>query len=567
MMDSDNEEVIVVNQAAAASASRRHQLNNDFTRRRKRQRQPEIISIDDDDDDSEKKETDAEAVYREWNTPPQAARAGRLKNDRDYSNMQVVDGDNDSQDRKPAAVAQNAIINIDDDDDIQHFKPAAINLDDSDTNDLHTPIKPTPFEAAALQIQEIFPDMQPEFIHEQLRQFPNINAQSIELLIAHTLQNPSYPKLESKKPKSIKQKVDYANDEYERDETYKKQCFSHLISIFPFLNQDGMVRLLKKCDGKYHKTYMYIVDKCKELKKGEENYVQYEEYLRLMNGGRLQEEQRSVFAFDDDGLKIYPTMKNPRRNRAAGALTSAVLQDEKRFTQSKIREWGRQVQKEKLRLAARKKAENEGTTVECTCCYGDYANEEMVSCQVGHLFCMDCLRRYAEERVFGNNDLGKKGVTELCCMDMSGCESWFNRNQLKLALSEKVMKKYDELQSTLVLEKAGLSDLVACPRCSFKVDLPESEMILECPECGYESCKRCGEPNHIPLRCSEVEKKTEVSARVQIEEAMTKARIRHCPKGCKEGFFKTEGCKYCCILFYVSCSGYFIKCHLTHSPS
>jgi TRIAD3 protein (E3 ubiquitin-protein ligase RNF216) len=130
---------------------------------------------------------------------------------------------------------------------------------------------------------------------------------------------------------------------------------------------------------------------------------------------------------------------------------------------------------------------------------------------------------------------------------MSGCESWFNRKQLKLALSDKVMKKYDELQSTLVLEKAGLSDsIVVCPRCSFKVDLPESEMILDCPECGYESCKKCGEPNHIPLRCEEVEKKTEVSARVQIEEAMTKARIRHCPKGCKEGFFKTEGCK--CII-------------------
>ena len=72
--------------------------------------------------------------------------------------------------------------------------------------------------------------------------------------------------------------------------------------------------------------------------------------------------------------------------------------------------------------------------------------------------------------------------------------------------------------------------------------LPETQMIFCCPHCGYESCRHCGEPPHIPLKCSEVEKKDETSARLQIEEAMTQARIRHCPKGCKKGFYKTEGC-------------------------
>ena len=72
--------------------------------------------------------------------------------------------------------------------------------------------------------------------------------------------------------------------------------------------------------------------------------------------------------------------------------------------------------------------------------------------------------------------------------------------------------------------------------------LPETQMIFCCPHCGYESCRHCGEPPHIPLKCSEVEKKDETSARLQIEEAMTQARIRHCPKGCKKVFYKIEGC-------------------------
>jgi len=195
-------------------------------------------------------------------------------------------------------------------------------------------------------------------------------------------------------------------------------------------------------------------------------------------------------------------------------------------------------------MDARKKSEADGTTIECTCCCGDYACMEMVHCIEGHLFCMDCVKRYAEEKVFGNGDLGGDGSTELQCMHMDGCKSFFSRDSLQKSLSDKVMAKYDELQASLVLEKAGLmSELVKCPQCDFQASLPESEKILECPQCGFESCRLCGEESHIPLRCEEVEKKTETSARLQVEEAMSKARIRHCPnKGCKQGFYRVEGC-------------------------
>jgi E3 ubiquitin-protein ligase RNF216 len=39
-------------------------------------------------------------------------------------------------------------------------------------------------------------------------------------------------------------------------------------------------------------------------------------------------------------------------------------------------------------------------------------------------------------------------------------------------------------------------------------------------------CSKCKEPNHLPLKCEEVEKDEEIEARRAIEERMTEALIR-----------------------------------------
>ena len=69
-------------------------------------------------------------------------------------------------------------------------------------------------------------------------------------------------------------------------------------------------------------------------------------------------------------------------------------------------------------------------------------------------------------------------------------------------------------------------------------------MIFHCPDadCAQETCRNCLEPAHIPLKCSEVEKKSETHGRLRVEEAITAAKIRTCPKaGCGKKFLKTEG--------------------------
>ena len=61
-------------------------------------------------------------------------------------------------------------------------------------------------------------------------------------------------------------------------------------------------------------------------------------------------------------------------------------------------------------------------------------------------------------------------------------------------------------------------------------------------DCQYESCRKCGKESHIPLRCDEVEKQKRADeGRLKVEEAISAAKIRHCPK-CKTGFVKSDGC-------------------------
>ena len=189
--------------------------------------------------------------------------------------------------------------------------------------------------------------------------------------------------------------------------------------------------------------------------------------------------------------------------------------------------------------------------IDCECCCCEYAFESLVQCSDGHLFCKGCLQKYAEQSLFGD------GRTVLKCMNTTdNCTGVFSEYMLKISLPEKVFSKFQEALTRDAIKAAQLENLITCHNCQFQAELAaDAGVLLRCPQCSKDTCRLCGDEGHVPLKCSEVEKKSQATQRLNVEEAMTQARVRECPK-CKTRFFKVEGCNK------MTCSCGFRMCYV-----
>ena len=90
--------------------------------------------------------------------------------------------------------------------------------------------------------------------------------------------------------------------------------------------------------------------------------------------------------------------------------------------------------------------------------------EEMIACRdEGHLFCIGCIKGYAESQIFSVGNLGidkntKKPALELLCCHGDGCRSGFHEEHLQKALPFKTLEKYTQMQFQIAVEAAGLGD-------------------------------------------------------------------------------------------------------------
>jgi len=398
----------------------------------------------------------------------------------------------------------------------------------------HAPPVDPPAAAAPpgpeLQILEIFPDADVATLQTLLHQFQN----NVPMVLSYMADHP-YQKSEQKPAPgrdSLVHRLPSENNPWKYDYTstesfaitgdYFRQATDQLLADFAFLSQHGAKNILQKHKFHYAVAHEKILTAIKGGTSGAGGGedAQYDRVLSALECGskssrstrRLQPDQMErLQSCCTSHFRKAPTLKNFRKGGSKALVSNEILLEEIRFVKTKLREWMDAQRLKREQKVAQERAQQQGTALECGCCFDSYPFEAMVACRdEGHLFCTDCLKLYAEQQVFGQGNLGIDKKTKqpalelLCCYGGGdGCSSGFHRGCLEKALPPKTLQKYDEVQFQISIERAGLShNVCSCPKCGFQADVPETQRVFQCPvaECGYASCRDCGEAAHIPLR-------------------------------------------------------------------
>uniref|UniRef100_A0A3P9PZN3 Ring finger protein 216 n=1 Tax=Poecilia reticulata TaxID=8081 RepID=A0A3P9PZN3_POERE len=263
-------------------------------------------------------------------------------------------------------------------------------------------------------------------------------------------------------------------------------------------------------------------------------------------------------------------LENDRRYCRTYNNLEGSVQKELTFYQQKAKEWA---EHEDFLLALQVNEDEykkDGQLIECGCCYGEFAFEKMTQCSDGHLFCKECLVKYAQEAVFGS------GKSELSCME-DGCPCSYPMCELQKVLPDNILCKYNERQAEEAVAATCADELVRCPFCNFPALLDKDMSLFSCPNprCRKESCRKCHVQwkQHVGKTCEQVLERDEIRMRVLFEERMTAARVRKCVK-CGTGLVKSEGCNrmscrcgsFMCYLCREPITGYNHFCQHARSP-
>ena len=537
-----------------------------------------IINLVDSDDDSDFEIYDLKSSAERVPPPAAAAAAPIIDVDKEYDAAAVA--------RNAISVAAAPVVSLDiDDDDDGHnhdhkvgrkrkrpsfqgdeslnIKPAAqprntVTINQNQNNSIpDIEVCKTPLD----EVYEVFPDV--DRVYAQKLLFEQHNKANV--VVAMLAEKTSYPK--QKVPLAIAAaaatpsitvkllnnnapKFDYFSpSSFEPSPVYCQQATQQLCFEFPYLNAKAVQGLMSKNQNHYSMVQRSILNalKGKEDNSKKPSEEEEEQHFRVLRNVLMT---KALMPKQIGRLGRNNILK---RNRSVKLplITDKILKDEIAYAKNQLQEWMKTIEQRLQRVQARKVSQETGSAMECSCCFDQVAMEEMVACRdEGHLFCVDCIRSYAESQIFSCGNLGidkntKKPALHLLCCHSSGCQSPFQDAHLSKALPDKTLQKYNELQFTAQVEQAGLGqDLCTCPKCGFQVDLPKTQMILQCPveDCQFESCRNCGKESHIPYKCDEVVKlKQQDAGRLKVEEAISRAKIRTCPK-CKKSFIKSDGC-------------------------
>uniref|UniRef100_A0A452J4D6 E3 ubiquitin-protein ligase RNF216 n=1 Tax=Gopherus agassizii TaxID=38772 RepID=A0A452J4D6_9SAUR len=439
-------------------------------------------------------------------------------------------------------------------------------------------------DLTALLIKETearFPDVRKEYVEELIH---IKNCYDLNVLCNFLLENPDYPKKEGRvvlnpnssllasQDETKVPKVDYFD--FSKLAPLDQRCFIQaadlLMADFKMLSSQDIKWALHELKGHYAITRKAFSDALKK----------WQELSPENSGKRKRRKEMNQFSyidfkFEQGDVKIEKRMfflENKRRHYRSYDRLSLLppVQLEQEFYEQKIKEMAEHADFLLALQMNEEQYQKDGQMIECRCCYGEFAFEELTQCADGHLFCKECLIKYAQEAVFGS------GKSELSCMEGS-CTCSFPTSELEKVLPENILCKYYERKAEEEVAAACADELVRCPFCNFPALLDNDVKRFSCPNprCRKETCRKCQGlwKEHMNLTCEQLAEKDDIKYRTSIEEKMTAARIRKCHK-CGTGLIKSEGCNrmscrcgaQMCYLCRASINGYDHFCQHPRSP-
>ncbi|KAJ3514201.1 hypothetical protein NMY22_g14821 [Coprinellus aureogranulatus] len=175
-----------------------------------------------------------------------------------------------------------------------------------------------------------------------------------------------------------------------------------------------------------------------------------------------------------------------------------------------------------------------GKRAPCELCGSEWKVKTMAHCPIGHYLCQGCLGTYASTQL-------AEGKVRFVCVSMEECGRELDHKQLVRCLGPMQAAQLAKLMQQKELLAAKLECLERCPSCDWACIMEisvEEESVFRCGNkengCGVATCRRCKKKDHSPHRC-------QLDARLLVEEAMSKALVRNCPK-CSKAFIKEQGC-------------------------
>ncbi|KAK6181366.1 hypothetical protein SNE40_009232 [Patella caerulea] len=394
---------------------------------------------------------------------------------------------------------------------------------------------------------DIFPDCDPNYIFEQLE----LNAKDTDRmnnLAAKMFESRDYPKLKDVLDKqskySIKRKIQ--NMEFN---------LKQFLAKIP--DPKSMFELNDKAMSAGYKEHVLIQLK-NDFAQFKDGYVK--EVLERNNHSLIKCHRE----LNDELAALLGTGRRSKKMRVNPRMTMIPYPDnpdEFFFNELLYMNHELEIKMHLKKLEDEKKkkieeAKSNGELYECSCCFDDEVLfEDMATCADGHLFCKECVKR-STEAAFGDAKTKFPCLTGTCEHDipLSVLQSIVPPN-----LFSNIIRKLQEEE----LRLADIPDLVSCPFCSFATVMPDpNDKVFKClnPECLKETCRFCQELNHVPLKCSEVEKKTETDMRTYIENKISEAMLRTC-SNCKKRFFKDFGCNK------MTCTCGTTMCYVCRAPN